>query len=99
MWGLEVYEQARVALLGRDFWSAACLCVCRCRGAQDWLFNEFSWLNATRTSPTLARQWLLQVRCIYIYVRNVFCAAVACAGLLCVGVFVRAGLCVFRTRA
>jgi len=28
---------------------------------QDWLHNEFEGLNATLKSPTLARQWLLQM--------------------------------------
>jgi hypothetical protein len=28
---------------------------------QDWMYNEWQGLNATRQSPTLSRQWLMQV--------------------------------------
>ena len=28
---------------------------------QDWLFNEFEGLDATQQSPTLARQWLMEM--------------------------------------
>ena len=28
---------------------------------QDWLYNEFEWMNATLADPALARDWLLQM--------------------------------------
>lgn len=28
---------------------------------QDWLYNEFEWMNVTLSNATIARTWLMQM--------------------------------------